>query len=169
MKSLGTEIMAIMLITIDATLWLPKKNQWCAAHIITFTCQPTHRLVSGAMTAGLSREQGYKQSISRAPPEVWPKELCGSLLTSSQPRFSPSLFPSSFFSHGDAGKTIKLPASGAPTLSVHRPSLQSWWRFISLLPPLMCGRESPAPAFLKAHNGPRGAGKGQHAKATLIC
>lgn len=53
MKSLSTEVMAIMLIAIDATPWLPNNNRWYAAHIITFTCCSPHRLVS-AVTPGLS-------------------------------------------------------------------------------------------------------------------
>ncbi|KAI3376464.1 hypothetical protein L3Q82_016931, partial [Scortum barcoo] len=55
---------------------------------------------------------------------------------------------------GDARTEKARPsASGVLTLSVSWLSLRSQWRFVFLLTSLLCGRELPAPAFLKACRG----------------
>ena len=80
--------------------------------------------------------------------------------------------PLSFFRSGDAHTDVAwASASAALTLSVSWLSLQSQWRFIFLLTSLLCGRELPAPAFLKACHGLQAqeAGKRKHVKAARTC
>lgn len=54
MKSLSAEAAAVMLIAIDATLWLRNNNWWYAAHVATFKCcslqRPVSRSDAGART-----------------------------------------------------------------------------------------------------------------------
>ena len=149
--------------------------------IITFTCCSPHRLVSDAgpiriqlsppahlgergvcvcvcVCAGCHHSFGPKSAVAALSRRVSPA-----------PSLSPSFAPSSLFFR--SGEKAQPSASGALTLSVSWLSLRSQWRFIFLLMSLLCGRELPAPAFLKACHGleARGAGKREHVEATLIC
>lgn len=58
MKPLSTEVMEIMLIVIDAILWLLYNYHRCAAHIVsTFTCCSLHQLVCDVVQSWACQDQ----------------------------------------------------------------------------------------------------------------
>lgn len=92
MKSLLSEFMEIMVIIIDAFLWLLNNYLRYAAHIIaTFTCCSLHQLVSGGtVTLGHFHTTCALTSmgwVGGAPSHLSPKEPRCSPVTSSQPHF----------------------------------------------------------------------------------